>query len=299
MTREERKYKHVPWILRILSILLAFVLALSILGGAIQWTLLGALNHPEYYVQAGQRMRNSQLGSLHAQIHTLSEEYGFSEAAITDMITRETLDDYSGEVIEWMLQLLDRDYEAYAPLFALPDAEAVIRSDPGFLEKVDVSEQRHVAQTEIVYAIEETAQKELFPLRVQVLAMGAGMAHDNVDVEPILEKLNTTWVFPAVGGACLVLILLLCLRRITEGCLWAGSGLAAGGIMTLLTGIALKFLRLPDIVGEINPDLAVYLGKLVSIVERNPLYLSLAALILGFVLIEIYCARHELPAKEE
>lgn len=286
--------KKKPCVLaHVLAVLCAVMLVAAVAACGLTWQVNRLLTDAELHesVALDVRVTDVQFARVENTVHELAAKYAFAPETVMDLVTRESLADYSREVIAWWMGLLAEDPVLDAPEWDTADVEQAVREDELFQANTPSTQRRSVARDQVAYAVGQAVDRAVLPVRMKLVAPLLPMVFQKVDVLRYMGYLSMAPAVLAGAAAVLCLVILLAMRRrLSLGMLYIGSGLIGGALMLALAGAAVFALNVTGQVAELSPIMGMQLSLLTKqLAWQSGLY-ALACLTVGAVLIGLYQA---------
>lgn len=285
----------------LLGYVLALLLAVSLTAACAAALIYGLLTDQALHerVALDARVLDAQAERVGETVAALAEEYHFAPETVLGMISRESLEAYSRDMVVWWMGLTREHPEPEAPFPETGDIEAAVREDELFMESTEDFMRRTVARDEIAYPVGLAMQEAVMPLRVSLIALGLPKVAERVDIPRIIRLLGTarTALF-ALAAALMALVLL------TQGkrrFLFGSAGLMAALILLAAMTVAVIAAELPGALAAYSALLSLQLSVLMGALAL-PVLLTEGAIALGAVLLLLlallrreaaYRGRHE------
>ena len=230
---------------------------------------------------------DAQMARLEEAVNELAETYHFAPETVLNILTRDSVVAYGRSMTAWWMGLLGPEPEADAPF---PDSEAIeeaVRADELFRENTEDFMRRTIARDEVAYAISVEMQNAVMPIRQSLVSLAAPHLTSR-DLPGLINRLAAVPAY--LFGAAAVLLILLMLTQGRSRFLYGSVGLlAAFTLLALITALAAA-ARLPELLTEYSPALALQLGLLQA--ELLPgILLAEGTLLIGGLLMLVLCMK--------
>lgn len=279
---------------------LALLLAVS-LAAACVLTLANALLTDQALherVAQDERVLDAQSARIEELVREMARRRSFAPQSVLDVVTRECLEAYNREIVDWWMGLMGEHPLMEVPL---PDAEAIVeavRADELFRENTSDFMRRTIAQDDVAYPIAEKMRETVMPLRVSLISLGMPKVIERVDIPGLMGMLGTART--ALFALSAVLLVLILLTRGKRRWVNASAGLIAAFI--LLAVLTVLVARIPTAMAEYSPLLSLQLSILAGVLAAPVLLTEAGILLAGILLLlpalwirreEEYHGRHE------
>lgn len=266
--------------------LLAIMLALCVSGSLMLHAVTRVFTDRTLMHVVTAATQTEQMERVDAAIRAQAKEYGFAPDAV--QIEQETIAAYNEQVVDWWMQLTDREAQTEPPQW---DAEALIqqiREDEGFVSTVEPT-MRRIAAEDVGFAVSQAIQDAAIPVRTPLIRAGLSMAGERLNLGAVTELVKLLYV-PCVLLAMIIALLIAASmhRCMTRSLAYIGSGLMAGGVFTLLMLLAVNWLDAAGKAGQVSQVLAVELAELGSRLATPMILAACCCVLVGAVMLELH-----------
>ncbi len=242
---------------------------------------------------------STQMKQIETRIDEAARAWSFDASPVKATVTRQRVEAHQDAMIAWFLGLLQGRREEI-PQWDTDDMVDIIRNDPAFADRVPEVERRTVARDQVAVQIARTIERTVFPLRSGLLALGARLAEERVNIPWLmhLASLAPLLLLMAALALCGVMAL-VSLRFVPRALAFIGSSLIAASMVVLLAMGLVCLLGAPSIFGMLSPALEAQ-ARALGLIAGGELVLVCAALIaVGALLIRSHQRRINPPADPE
>ena len=240
---------------------LGFVLVCLILVSA-GWSLGQELAFGNsIYSRTYAAFEDAQLQELHALAGELAGRYGFSADSVCGLLTRDSLRESSGRVVEWLHALFAEEPDTDVPVVYFAGIEDIVRDDAGFLSTVPENLQRSTARNDVENVLIRRGQSMIFPIRGQLLLAARMEAEKKLDLERIVQWLQKFYLIYVCMGVILLAIVLLMMKNEYYALGYVGAALAASAVVLLLIWVFAYLLNIPGAVMIANAYASRWAGR--------------------------------------
>ncbi len=234
---------------------------------------------------------STQMKQIETRIDEAARAWSFDASPVKATVTRQRVEAHQDAMIAWFLGLLQGRREEI-PQWDTDDMVDIIRNDPAFADRVPEVERRTVARDQVAAQIARTIERTVFPLRSGLLALGARLAEERVNIPWLmhLASLAPLLLMMAALALCGVMAL-VSLRFVPRALAFIGSSLIAASMVVLLAMGLVCLLGAPSIFGMLSPALEAQ-ARALGLIAGGELVLVCAALIaVGALLIRSHQRR--------
>ncbi len=246
----------------------------------------------ELLLRSAARMSlSTQMERIESRIDEVSHTWSFDASRVKATVTRQRVEAHQDAMIAWFLGLLQGRREEI-PQWETDDMVDVIRNDPTFAGRVPEVERRTVARDQVAAQIARTIERTVFPFRSGLLALGARLADERVNIPWLMHLASLTPLLLMMAALALCGVMaLVSLRFVPRALAFIGSSLIAASLVMLVTMGVVCLLGVPSIFGILSPALEAQ-ARALELIAGGELILVCAALIaVGTLLIRSHQRR--------
>lgn len=276
-----------------LSFLLTLLLTVVLAVGCFTWLVHGVLTDEGLHtsIALDSRVIDAQMARIQARVEELAQEHPFQVETVTNIVTRESVEQYNRDVIAWWMGLMQADPAIDAPEYDTGDVEQAVREDAVFQENTPSTRRRTVARDDIAYEVGRAVTKAVLPVRADILSILLPKVLEKIDLPTCMNYLALAPKLCGIAAAVLaLLVVLMMLKRLSKAALYVGAGLAASALGVAGVGLAAYLIGVPGMIAEISGLLAMQVSLLTKQVALQAGLYAAGALVLGLALIGLHQA---------
>lgn len=286
--------KKKPCVLaRILTVCCAVLLVAAVAACGLTYQMSRLLTDTALHegVALDRRVTDAQLVQVENAVNALAAKYSFAPESVMAVVTRESITDYSSQVVGWWMGLLGEEPEMELPVWDTSAVEEAVREDELFREHTPANQRKTIARDNVAYEVGQAVEKAVMPVRVKLLAPFLPMVFERVDVPRCIKYLSLAPAVLAGAAAVLCLMILAAMRRqVSAAMLYIGAGLTGGALLVVLVGALAFALNVTGQVAELSPILAMQLSLLTKQIAAQAGLYVLVCLTVGVALMGLYQA---------
>lgn len=273
------------------SLVLTLLLTLCLLLSAVSLTAWRVLSDSSLHesVALDPAVTDAQMARITEKVTSLAEKYSFDPSPVLALVTRESVEAYSREVIAWWMGILSPNADLTAPRWACDALEETIRQDPLFQENTPSGRQKSVARDKCAGGVITAVTNAVLPIRTELISFALTKVLGRVDAASYAAYLP--YLAPVFGLCALVLcaaLMLLMSRRLVKCLCYIGAGLAGSGIVLFGVMGALALLRLTERVSETSALLGMQTALLTGRLALQTGLIAGACLVVGLIMIGVH-----------